>query len=177
MPPLARLAVAAFAGVHVGALGASVLQNEAKPPSQPRILDPQSRTSGDRAIALVIGLTRPQDGLLYGEWFRERFADDRCLADPRGFEFQVLAQEAFPDGIVRFDVHAATREEAPVVEGCAGAPGIPALAAVWSDTGEVVPLGHGVNETSVAVAADERLDRRQVTDEGPLTDFRSGEAP
>lgn len=130
-----------------------------------------------RAVALVVGRTREHDSLTYGEWYRARY-ERACSLPPGAFEFMVQVQGAFGNGAYRIDVGPTVADGIDLPADCTTDHlNPPMLAAVWSDSGAIVPLGYERGSLSVVVGGDERLERDQPEMTGPFDEFLSGAAP
>lgn len=144
-------------------------------------LDPaRGPSASDGAIQRVLDLTRDHDSMTYGAWFRARFSEAACLDDPADLDFTTAVQGPFSNGAFRYDVGAVWGEDARLHDDCPSpAVAVPMLGGVWSDTGEVVPLGDDPQELRVVIKADEETPDRDggSAPEGPLSDFLAGEAP
>lgn len=151
------------------------------------ILSPHVNSEGAaaNAIALVTGLMRQSDGLIFGEWAKLRILRECPGLSPSDYTFRAFGQgpwqsEIASVGRIRWDVYIGVRTGTKLEPRTCEDPNSyrHSLASIWSDTGEIHPLAYTPGRATFRVGTRGELSEDSPSGEGTwLQDFRSGASP
>ena len=158
---------------------------KARPQAQPglKVFGP-TKTFGEARelfagqLAFFLGQQRPSDGMLFGEWARDRFAKRCGGLDPRSVAFTTSMQGPIKDEGFRWDV--LIDHTGPIPAGCQVQELLVTVGGIMSVTGRIVPLAPDANIGTTTFGVDDQgslIDPTKANPDSWWLRFLAGEAP